>query len=81
MKTISIEPKWNFHNSAPLSMRPLSAGYSDGIPAYFFTRRQADKIMRHFCGITDCRCGGGQLRQEDEAGTRWSILASNCAAS
>lgn len=76
---ITIDPKFNFHNSRPLRMRPQSEGRNGNAEqAYFFSQRQAQKISKHFCGNTECRCNSGGLIQENEDETLWSIRKTDC---
>lgn len=38
----------------------------DGKPLYKLTKVQAKKIEKHFCGISDCRCGSGPVIEYDQ---------------
>lgn len=70
MKKITIEPKGinNFHNAPALTVRVSGVevqGFGERI--YRISKRQARRIERHFCGISDCRCPAGGVVIETSA--------------
>jgi hypothetical protein len=76
---ITINPRGinNFHNSAPLAVRITGETvYAGEDVVYRISKRQAAKIEKHFCGITDCRCPrGGVVVELDQEGETFGLRA------
>jgi hypothetical protein len=73
---ISYQPQDinNFHNVGPLNL--VVGGRTidwSGRETYLISPRQARKINKHFCGITDCRCSGGATYELNEDRTGYGI--------
>ena len=55
----------DFHNRGPINIvvsghdNVIENGSWDQITAYTVSRYQAQKIEKHFCGISDCKCPAG----------------------
>jgi hypothetical protein len=73
--TIGNEGRYNFHNVSDLTIRVASENYiylRDGktITSVELTLSQIKRISRHFCGISDCKCGSNPRGYEEIAGGR-----------
>ena len=57
----------NFHNSAKLSLvvGPAIETHIDG-KLYPLSLRQAKKVWKHFCGISDCHCPHGAVVEYEQ---------------
>jgi hypothetical protein len=75
MPMVTIDPKWNFHNCAPLRLRVFAGaqisanraadmGYP-GEALYHITDRQAARVRRHFCGVSGCACNSGSVIRDE----------------
>jgi hypothetical protein len=81
MKNIIIDPDGinNFHNCAPITVRVNGEtmkypGDFGADVVYYISKRQARRIEKHFCGITDCQCpAGGVVVQINAEGTEWGL--------
>jgi hypothetical protein len=58
--TILYSPIFNFHNQPPIVLRIKGELDKDKI---VLSNSQAKRIKKHFCGISDCHCNGGQLEE------------------
>lgn len=69
----------NFHNSDGLHFIVSGQKLYDGEDeVYVISKGQANRAMRHFCGITDCRCPAGAVRQLNEDETLWGLPVKYC---
>lgn len=59
MSQIYYEPEGtnDFHNQGGITIRP----HMDQDSRQWISRRQYDRITRHFCGVADCHCPAGGL--------------------
>jgi hypothetical protein len=81
MKKITYNPRGinNFHNADPIRILVSTIVDPDTpAPLYLITRRQAERIARHFCGVKECRCPAGGVQQMDPDGTEYAIPVKWC---
>lgn len=78
---IIYDPGFNFHNAKPIRVRIKKTFQGmDGLRG-LLSPRQADRIAKHFCGVTDCRCNSGGIQSENEYDTEFSIAISKAEGS
>ena len=70
--TVGNDGRYNFHNMSDLTIRVRPENYiysRDGktVASVELTPSQITRISRHFCGISDCRCGSGPRGYEEIA--------------
>lgn len=70
---IEYAPKFNFHNQPSLIVRSPIFREEDGFLRLYLSKWQADRLRKHFCGVSECRCNSAGLEQDNEDGTRFSI--------
>jgi hypothetical protein len=80
-KTISVgsDGRRNFHNMTDLTLRVTANQYirrRDIVDAVALTESQANRIGRHFCGISDCCCGSKPAGMEEVQEGEWIIHLS-----
>jgi hypothetical protein len=70
----------NFHNSNPINLvvsGEKTRDYSDR-EVYRISKRQAQRAMNHFCGITDCRCPHGAVVGLDQDDHEFGLPIKYC---
>ena len=70
--TVGNDGRYNFHNVSYLALRVAKENYvyaKDGktVISVELTPSQFRRIERHFCGISDCKCGSGPVGYEEIA--------------
>lgn len=74
---VEYTPKFNFHNRSSVILRSASTKIEHSITRVYITKRQANRLEKHFCGVAGCRCNSAGIVQENEAGTEFSIAIHN----
>jgi len=58
MKTLKITVEGGFHNADEMTVYAKVRTARDGSSYACLSPYQAHKVEAHFCGISDCQCGG-----------------------
>jgi hypothetical protein len=82
-RKVSYSPKFNFHNSSPITIiiddeRTENWSYADENFRYIISKRQAKRISDHFCGMRECRCPKGEITDNSPEGDSFLVPARNC---